>query len=193
MLWYRWTDTLEQLARTVPSQALGQLSARLFIGSYCSAYTALPKSLPLAYKLLEIGLEVAVSEEEKRTTSYFLANMKRLEAVETKLTHLFAKSGREITNLANSGHAIAQYNCAKELLTMARGVQEGDKRETMQLNGTMWMIASAKQAYIPSFFYVGWLHEYGLESIRNLEVAYEWYLLAAAHDDPQAYFRLSQL
>ena len=113
MLWYRWTDTLEQLARTVPSQALGQLSARLFIGSYCSAYTALPKSLPLAYKLLEIGLEVAVSEEEKRTTSYFLANMKRLEAVETKLTHLFAKSGREITNLANSGHAIAQYNCTE--------------------------------------------------------------------------------
>lgn len=193
MLRYRWTETMERLARSIAADDLGRLAARLFIGSFCTSYIALPKSIPLAYKLLEVGREVAVTEEEQQTTSFFLGNLKRMEAVETKQTQLFAESGRVLTELANSGHPIAQFSGGKELLVLSRGVKEVEKKAEMQLQGSAWMIASAKQAYLPAFFYVGWLHEFAVESIRSLEVANDWYLLAAAYDDPQAYFRLSQM
>lgn len=193
MLRYRWTDTMEQLARSVSASDLGHLAAKLFIGSACILHLAFPKSIPLAYKLLEVAQEISTSEEEKQTTNYFLGSLKRMEAVETKQTRLFAESGKLLIDLANSGHAIAQFSGGKELLLLARGVHEVKKKAEMQFTGSAWMIASAKQGYWPAFFYVGWLHEFAMVSIRSLDTAYDWYLLAAAYGDPQAYFRLSQL
>ena len=153
----------------------------------------MPRSRPLAYKLLQLAQEIAATPEERQTTDYFLGNMKRLDAVETKQAQLFSESSKILTELANSGHPVAQFNGGKELLLLSRGIKEVEKKAEMQLQGSAWMVASAKQGYRPALFYMGWLHEFSLESIHSLEIAYEWYLVAASYDDPQAYFRLSQL
>lgn len=61
----------------------------------------------------------------------------------------------------------------------------------MKHQARQFMTRAAELGHIPAYFYMGWIHEFGIDTPQNKDEAADWYALSAGEDDPQAYFKLA--
>lgn len=183
---------LEYLLTTVRSKDLCHFAVEQFVGSI-----SVPKSEKVMKMLLEYAYKNARNDEEKLEVEYCSLYLRKLNAIQTGNKEEFSQANDDLIKLCNdSQHPIAMHIVAKEIykvgLNIMNSKQKKDKKKYFSQAYELFAEAAEKGSY-QSFYYMGEMAESGdIPGGVDLKLAYEYYLIAASHDSPLAYFKLAK-
>jgi TPR repeat protein len=77
------------------------------------------------------------------------------------------------------------------LIKIYQASKSQKSQKHMKHQARQYITRAAELGHVPAYFYMGWIHEFGIDTDPNREEAGDWYALSANNRDPQAYFKLA--
>ncbi|CAG9324546.1 unnamed protein product [Blepharisma stoltei] len=183
---YFWNDTMARVAAYVPTKKLCRLAVRMFIGTQ-----VFPKNRDMAFKLLDAAAVNSRSLDQLNQIQFSIAQLKKIEAVETGKPQLLKEANNELSVLCREDYIVAKFAMGKELMKINKKANPSTQKQ-MEVLSRQYLSECAASSYAPSYYYFGMAHEQGIGGPVNKQQAEGWIARAANEDDPKAFFKLSQ-
>ncbi|CAD8208114.1 unnamed protein product [Paramecium octaurelia] len=182
---------VEQVLSSVKSHYLCAAAVEQFVGSM---YT--PKNEQITQLFLSHAKKNADNWLERQNTEYHLAYLKKLDASQKGDQAKFDDAQHQLLELANQGNKPAQHLVAKEMYKVAMNMMQSKQRkdrEKLLKEAYKLFYDCAENEFPHSYYYIGEMAERGdTPGGIDLKFALECYFIAAAYENPQAFFKLAK-
>lgn len=101
---YFWNDSVSKLIGKMPGKYVSLLAVKLYLGSPCKGYIAIPKNTDMAFNILNAAIENTKDYENLMDIKFSKAYLTKIKGMETDDSSLVESGNNQLKSLCSAGH-----------------------------------------------------------------------------------------